>query len=389
MRLFSIFITLIFSLQVLANKPITSIPFSIKNGHMFIKLRVNDSEPLHFVFDTGAAANLITDQTAATLGIEASGSQSVQGASGSTNVKRSNGHSVTLTGNEQLDDINFLILNIDHLSDEDTPLDGIIGASILSRYVVEIDYDTNEIKLYDQDDFKTPGSDWHPEKFSLATFRVPIISASITLPSGEKHEGRYLVDTGAATSVKFNTPFVKKMKLIKNLGNHYAYTSKALSQESVDEVSKLPAYEVFGQTFEDFAVRLSQTKKGVSGYSTVEGILGIDILKRFNTIYDYEHKTMYVQPNKAFKTAFPLNHDGLKVEKEEGAYRVVAVFDNSSAIEAGIEKGDLITSLDGRNDFTRVSFHDYIQHTRKKVIDVVLTRDGKEMKVKLKPKAML
>ncbi len=353
---------------------------------MYIDLQINDSEPLHFVFDTGAAANLMSEKAAKSLGIEASGSQSVQGASGSTNIKSANIREMNIEG-VTFKRANFLVMNIDHLSDEDHPLSGIIGASVLNRFIVEIDYDQSEIKLFSRKGFKAP-DDWTKQSFSLRPFGVPVVSASITLPSGKKLKGPYLVDTGAATTIKFNTPFVNENKLIEELGNHYSYTSRALSNEATDEVSKLPAYEVFGQTFTDFAVRLSQVKKGVSSYAQVDGILGLDILKRFNTIYDYSRQTMYLKPNTHFDEVFSLNYDGMKIEKEQGVFTVKKVHSGSASDLADIRVGDQITALDGKSDFSRPEFHRYIQLAGKTVM-VTLKRAGKELELKLKPKAML
>ncbi|GAB5525795.1 MAG: hypothetical protein Roseis2KO_36670 [Roseivirga sp.] len=356
------------------------------NGHMYIDLKINDSEPLHFVFDTGAAANLLSDKAAKSLGIEGSGRQSVQGASGSTTIKSANIREMNIQG-IIFQGAEFLILDIDHLSDEDHPLSGIVGASILNNFIVEIDYDQSEIKLFSRKGFKAP-DDWIEKSFSLQPFGVPIISATITLPSGEKLTGPYLVDTGAATTIKFNTPFVNENKLIEKLGDHYSYTSRALSNEATDEVSKLPAFEVFGQTFTDFVVRLSQVRQGVSSYAQVDGILGLEILKRFNVIYDYGWQTMYLKPNTDFDEVFRLNHDGMKVEKEQGVFTVQRVHSGSASDLADIRVGDQITALDGKSDFSRSEFHRYIQMAKKPVI-ISLKRDGKGLTLRLTPKAML
>lgn len=386
MRLLTILCLSLFSLHLQAQKPEAVIPFAIKNGHMYIDLQINGSEPLHFVFDTGAAANLMAEKAANALGIKASGSQSVQGASGSTTIKSTNVQEMTIEG-VTFKNSNFLVMNIDHLSDEDHPLSGIIGAVVLNRFVVEIDYDKSEIKLYKRKGFEAPQG-WTKQSFSLRPFGVPVISATITMPSGEKLTGPYLVDTGAATTIKFNTPFVNKNKLIEGLGNHYSYTSRSLSNEATDEVSKLPAYELFGQTFTGFAVRLSQVNKGVSSYAQVDGILGLNILKRFNTIYDYYNQTMYLKPNTLFNEVFKLNHDGMETEKQQGAFIVKRVHSGSASDKAGILEGDQIIALDGKIAFSRPEFHRYIQMA-KKPVHVTLKRDGKELKVKLKPMAML
>lgn len=386
MRLISLLFLVSLSTLAFGQEPVASIPFEIKNGHIYIKLKINESDPLPFVFDTGAAANVMTDHAAEMLNIIASGRQIVQGVSGSTSIKTANGVTMIVEG-VQFQQSTFLVLNMDHLADEDTPLSGIVGASILNNFIVNIDYDQSEIRLYNQNGFEAP-EDWKAYSFSLRTYQVPVIEATITLPSGKQLTGPYLVDTGAATTVKFNTPFVLKNDLIRELGNHYPYTSRALSNESTDEVSKLPGYEVFGHTFKDFAVRLSQVRSGVSSRSDVHGILGLHILKRFNTIYDYSRQVMYLKPGKFYNENFALNHDGLKVRKESGAFLVEAVFDNSAAKKAGLQVGDLISSIDGHIDLTRSEFHHYFQEAGKPVA-IVLQRNGRQMKIQLMPAAML
>lgn len=369
-----------------ANEPEAEIPFEIVNEHIFFKLSVNGSEPLNFVFDTGAAGNVMAEQTAKKLGLKMNGKQTVQGASGSTYIDRTEGHDIQIMDIE-LDYINFMVMNLDHLSDEDAMIDGIVGASIMNRYTVELNYDESLIKLYKKRSYK-PADGWKKQRMSLQGFGIPIVSASITLPNGEVLEGPYLIDTGAATTVKFNTPFVNKNGLIDKMGKHYAYTSQTLSKTATDEMSKLPSYEVFGHKFEDFAVRLSQGTKGVSGLKQVDGILGLSILKRFNTVYDYYNQVMYLQPNGFYDEVFHINHDGVKVEKREDGFEVTSVFEGSNAEEAGIKVGDLIISLDGKRDFTRHQFHHYFEEAGKKV-KVSLKRDGQFITIALQPRAML
>jgi len=381
------FLLLLLTAQGLwANDPEAEIPFQIINEHIFFKLSVNGGEPLDFVFDTGAAGNVMDEQTAKVLGLEMNGSQVVQGASGSTSIERTTGHEMQVEGID-LRGIDFMVMDLGHLADEDAPIDGIVGASILNRYTVELNYDEHVIKLYKKRTYE-PDESWEKQRMSLQGFGIPIVSATITLPSGETLEGPYLVDTGAATTVKFNTPFVNGNGLIDKMGKHYAYSSQTLSKTATDEVSKLSSYEVFGHKFEDFAVRLSQGTRGVSALTQVDGILGLSILKRFNTVYDYYNQVMYLQPSKYYEERFHINHDGMKIEKKNGAFEVTAVFDGSVAEEQGIKNGDIILSLDGDSDFTRHSFHHYIEKAQK-AVSIQLRREGKVITLSLEPRSML
>ena len=369
-----------------ANAPKAEIPFEIKNGHMHFNMAVNGNQGLHFIFDTGARMSLLHDESAKKLGVKTSGRQTVQGASGTTTIARAPGQKATV-GGIALDRVTFLVMDVGHLQDEDTPLDGVIGADILNLFVVEIDYDDSVIRLYDRKGFDAPAG-WYKQNMSLQTYGVPIIAASLNLPNGKSLEGPYLVDTGAAVTLKLNTPFVNKNELIDELGKHYSYTARALSAEATDEVSRLPGYTVFGHEFNDISVRLSQGRGGVSGHANVNGILGLSILKRFNTIYDYYNQVMYVTPSKYYNEAFRFNYSGLKVEKENNVFRVEVVYENSSADAAQLQVGDLITQLDGKAKFTRLEFYDYFQKAGK-TVTVSFTRNGKEMTASLTPKSML
>ena len=386
MRLLILSLLLSASLRLGATEPVAIIPFEIVNEHIFFKLEVNDSEPLSFVFDTGAAGNVMSDKTADRLGLKRTGKQFVQGASGVTSIENSANHKISIE-DITLKGIDFMVMDLGHLGDEDAAVDGIIGATILYRYVVELNYDDMEIRLFQRRGY-TPAAGWSKQSISLQAFRIPIVQATINLPNGESLSGPYLVDTGAATTVKFNTPFVNSNDLIDKMGKHYAYSARTLSKTATDEVSRLPSYEVFGHTFEDIAVRLSQGTQGVSAMTQVDGILGLSILKRFNTVYDYYNQAMYLSPSRHYKEHFRFNHDGMKVEKQGGAFKVTAVFPDSPAEAAGIQEGDVIISLDNKKDFTRHTFHNYFEETKVKV-QVKLNRNGEMMTLKLSPKRML
>lgn len=368
------------------NDPLVELPFKIINEHIHFKLTIDQSEPLHFVFDTGAKANLMHENTASRLGLQTLGQQMVRGASGSTTVQRTMVQSVGLKG-LHLNNVNFLVMNIDHLMDEDSPLDGVIGAEILNNYVVEINYDQSLIKLYDMGKFKKPEG-WQTAQFSLRTYGIPIISSTITLPSGERLTGNYFVDTGAAVTLKLNTPFVNQNELKAKLGPNYSYTSRALSSESEDKVNLLPAYEFFGYQFTNFSIRLSQSTTGVSGFQGFHGIVGLNLLKRFNTIYHYGEKEMYLKKSVHFDEAFPSNHDGVKVKKVNGAFLVEDVFPHSAGFKAGIQKGDIIVSVDGKADFTQHKFHRYFQF-QTSAVNLIVERSGKTLHLTLTPQPML
>lgn len=377
---------LLFSIPVWAQEVITTLPFEIVNGHIYVKVVVDNGRPLNLAFDTGARANLLHEQVAEELGFNIDGVQQVNDASGIVKIKSSYNHSMKV-GSLDFRRETFLLMNLDHLGDEDHPMDGVIGGSILDEFITEINFDDSEIRFYERSVFQAPEG-FTEEKMTLEPFRVPIINCKLMLNDGTAKEGFYLVDTGAALAIRFNVPLVKKQKLTESLLPNYAYTSRALNSESTDYIGRLPAFEIMGHKFQGFQVRMATDAGGVSGRSSVDGIVGLEILKRFNLIFDYRQEIIYMQPNSLYNTFFLENFSGLKVKKQNGRLQVEAVADNSPALDQGMKTGDEILSVDGQMNLSRMAFLEYVQPMRKDVKLEVL-REGKIIFVSLKPRKII
>lgn len=366
-----------------ANTPFDVIPFEMINGHITVDISINDSEPLHFVFDTGAGTNLLSESTAERLGLDLGGNTNIQGASGSSSMKLARNERFTF-GETLFKRQDFAVMDISHLGEEDAPIDGVLGASILMRFVVEIDYDKSEIRLYKTiKDFETTG--YSEYGYSLSPYRIPVIEATMELDNGKKLTGRYFVDTGAALSIMVNSNLVKDEALLENMGEHYPIISTSLSNSETDQISIMPKFNLFDQSFENFEVRLSQATQGVNSFDGFHGIIGIYLLQRFNTVFDYKNEAVYVKPNSNYDQPFSRNYSGLQVRKTNGHYRVIGVAKNSAADLANLKEGDIIERLDGKSFQTRDDFSDYFQNNSGK-ITVELRRNGQKLKLPLRPK---
>ncbi len=366
-----------------ANQAKDVIPFEIVNGHIQVEITINNSRPLNFVFDTGAAANLLSDRTAHELGLNPNGNTSIQGAGGSAQMKLVEGADFNFN-KTSFENETFAVLNIDHLSEDENRYDGILGASVLSKYVVEIDYDKNAIRLYDSLE-ELELSEYAQHKYSLTPFNIPIIESTLTMKGGEQIKGKYFVDTGAALAIVFNSNLVEEYDLLNTMGDNYPITSTALSSQYTDHVSVAPKFTMLGHTFEGFDVRLSQAKQGVNSFEGYHGIIGYELLRRFNSIFDYKNERVYIRPNQSYDEVFPKNYSGLQVEREGENYRVINVAQNSAADEVKIQKGDLITQLDGKKLESKSEFSDYFQYAEKDV-RLEIIRKGKTIKALLSPR---
>jgi len=93
----------------------------------------------------------------------------------------------------------------------------------------------------------------------------------------------------------------------------------------------------------------------MAGNGVGAGLIGGEVLRRFNLTLDYGHKQLLLEPNDNFADASEINMSGLvlaPVGVDHKTFKVVFV--DSPAIAAGIRRGDILEAIDGKpaKDFT-------------------------------------
>lgn len=229
-------------------------------------------------------------------------------------------------------------------------IDGIIGYDLLKNYIVELNYDDNEMKLYDTKSYRYQGSG-ASFPIKLTSF-IPHIPASTVFANGEQIEGEFFVDTGAKTTVDFNTPFVEENALAGKIGDSYIYLVAGLGKKEYEHhKGAVNSFSFHGFEFRNLPVGLSHAKHGIQNHKKVSGILGGALLMRFNMIYDYHGKRMYWEPNRKYHEGFAVNASGLELQLSDDKSEVLVhkVFDNSPASEAGIAVDAKIEKVNGKS----------------------------------------
>jgi hypothetical protein len=116
----------------------------------------------------------------------------IMGIGGVRQLRYVNDRSLKL-GTLQIDSLNFHVSDYDILSSVyGDRIDGIIGYSFLSRYIVKIDYDSSQIYVYTKGNIKYPNGGYalKPNIVSL-----PVESAIIR--DSREMNPRFYFDTGA------------------------------------------------------------------------------------------------------------------------------------------------------------------------------------------------
>jgi hypothetical protein len=272
-----------------------AIPFELHNNHIYLRVGVNDSEPLLFILDTGASS-LVSRRRAASLGLELRrggrgygvGEHSVEAAS----VEGVSLHLPGVTLSRQ----SLAAIPLEGLrASLGRPVDGILGYSFFRRFVVEINYASRVINLY------PPGGYRHRGRGE----RIPLIidedsglifaRARIKAPGRAPISGLFEIDSGGGHALILNRPFVERHNLLTpaQRANPVSIGGVVGSSSAVGglvEVLRLGRTRV-----DNVSTFFSLAGEGMAASEEFDGNIGNDVLRRFRVVFDYPRRLMILQ----------------------------------------------------------------------------------------------
>ncbi len=329
------------------NQEVTRVPFLLNNDHIIIRLSINDSPSMNFMFDSGAGGILINKHFSDSIGLEAASERINTGAVGTHVVSILKGNTIKL-GDAQINNINMMRdENEFEELDSGEEIAGIIGFHILSRFVVKIDYDTSELILYNRSNYVYEGDGIVMP--IVLMYNLPLTISKVKVAHDTEFEGFFLVDTGARSDLIISTPTVNKYNMIDAVGDHYILKTEVGSSRKKTKImyGRIKELRFAENDFSNVPVILSQTETGVLSFKGIDGIIGNRILKRFNIVFDYPRSLIYLEPNGNMHKKYSVNVSGFSISFRGGKPFVKNIIDHSPATRAGLKNGDEIIAIEG------------------------------------------
>lgn len=339
--------TIISSSKSVAKK-ITRIPFTIiSGGTVIIKAQFEDyKDSLNFILDTGSGGISLDSSTVELIGLESSKSQRViRGIAGSRKVNFVYKKSIKFTG-LTVDSLDFHINNYEILtSSYGVKVDGVIGLSFLRRYIVQLNYDEKWIEVYTPGKINYPkgGHLLHPKFIGL-----PVIPT--TIKDNVLSNSDFIFDTGAGLNMLLSEDYVKDSTIINRKRKLYVTQAEGLGGKKVMNTTVVKSISVGPYKFRWVPIYIFKDDYNITNYPRMGGVIGNDILRRFNTIINYPSKEIYIKPNTHFQDDFDYSYTGLGLYQYFDAIRVEDVVENSPGDKAGFKPNDIIISVE--NNFT-------------------------------------
>jgi hypothetical protein len=329
------------------------VPFELYGGRIYLRVRVNNSEPRPFILDTGAQIAHLRKELAQTAGLRLRGSLGVTG----TGAGRIKAHYVAaatynVSGAEFIDERSIALPTADFFQPLENSFgrefDGVLGYNIFHRFVVEIDYANQMINLYDPASYRYAGSG------EVVPIRIndkkPYITATLTPIEGIAIQSNLHIDTGFGGGLSFNANFVRANNLLQSARTTIESFNRGAGGETATRVGRVKSLQ-FGRFTILNPTASFALEQGRGVRSDSAGRIGGGTLQRFKVVLDYSRKQMILEPNANFNEPYEADMSGISLVAEKPDYKTFVVYKltaNSPATQAGVRTGDVILNVDSQ-----------------------------------------
>lgn len=375
-----------FGFQLSNKRKVSKIPFELQANLIIIPLKINNSDTLHFILDTGVSSIIVTDP-ACLQKQQLKGVRKVKlagaGIGGDLEASIILNNTILLgevTGYRQ----NIVTLSSDMLKLSEfvgRPIHGIIGYDLFNRFVVTIDFAAHQIIIQNPETYKYKPS--KGERFPITIEdnkpylnMMELVDSSKTLPL------KVILDTGAGHAISLDANQSNGIVLPKKLVN--AQLGRGLSGIINGKLGRVKQLRIGKYTLQNLVASFpdSSSYKVKAGLSAMNrnGNIGCEFLRRFKITFNYRDSYIVLKTsNKRLKEPFEHNMTGLELMakgKDYHEFHIEKVEQNSPAEMAGLKEGDRVLFINNKSsqDITITEIYKLFQKGEGKPINFVIKR---------------
>ena len=367
-------------------KYITTIPFIMLTGGIIIVHATFDNfkDSLNFVLDTGSGGISLDSTTAVEFNVKkVMTDKTVRGIAGMKTVEFTYDHAIHLPG--------LTVENLDfHINDYyiltsayGIRIDGIIGYSFLRRYLLAINYETLTFDVY------TPGAYKYPRGGYLLRPQFSTLPMQqATVRDNTNITAKFYFDTGAGLCMLLNEDLVQDSSLLRSKRKLYPTEAEGLGGKKAMSITVIREVRVGPYRFHNVPVYVFDDEYNITSYPVLGGLIGNDILRRFNVVLNYPEQQIYIRPNKHFLDSFDYSYSGLGMYLIDGAITVTDIMKKSPAETAGFQIGDIVIGVENNLSGNIQTYKTLLQNAGSR-IRVLISRNGDLKIITMKVRSIL
>ncbi len=329
------------------------LPFRMANNLIILPARINGSDTLHFILDTGLKTSILCElDSSQTLDLKEAREIRVVGLGDGIPAEAiQSGGNLLEIGPLSFPGQDFIVLsdNILQLSRKmGTRIHGMLSIHAFPGYVIEIDYDSRFLSFHPSGSFREPGTGKYASLPLLMESGKPFLMLRLTNRQGRTFPVKLLLDSGASNAIWLDVNSLENFSIPDN--SRYCYLGCGISGNVKGLMSRMEKVEIGPYSLPEVLVSFPDSQS-IAQQETVSGrngSVGSEILKRFDVILDLSGQKIHLRPNRSFSRKFHSDMSGMEVIAERPDHPVFTISrirEGSVADLAGARAGDRILSI--------------------------------------------
>lgn len=409
--------------QIPPGKKFEKINFELVNNLMIVPVEVNGSK-LSFILDSGVGSPILfnlSNQDSIQINNVSKITLRGLGEGEPMEALKSRNNIFKLGKATNFNQSLFVVLDKDlnFSTSLGIPVHGIIGYDVFDSFIVDVNYTSGYIKLYNKNTYSKKKLAKHQE-LPLAVYnKKAFLTGAILLEDNSDIPVKLLVDTGSSDALwLFHDPD-KGVKIPAK--NYDDFLGKGLNGNIFGKRTKLKGIRIGDFLLNDAkaAFPFRESFSAIKNLGNRNGSLGGEVLKRFNMVFDYGNKRIYLKKNGNFNKPFQYNmagidlqHNGVRyiseritnsrglVQQDKDSFGNVQILlgnqtrlslvpeivvsgirAGSPAEEAGLKEGDIILAVNGKrvHQYKLQEILSMINHKEGKKIRLLIERYNKDL----------
>lgn len=228
--------------------------------------------------------------------------------------------------------------------------DGILGNKLLDESIFELSYDKEYINIHASlDSINLSGFQKIKLEKVANRFYLPL---SIKINDSLLVKGNLLLDLGSGGTITFTNHTAQQYDFKNNIGDKTFYYTEygGLGGKSSSFKFKADSVRIGGHVLKKMVLEYSNDESGALSKRNFLGIMGNQILEKFDIIIDNINHSLYLKPNSFYQKPFTLSSYGFRCidrSKTLGAWIITGLSQGSNAEKAGLKIEDKIIEING------------------------------------------
>lgn len=211
----------------------------------------------------------------------------------------------------------------------------------------------------------------------------------LTVKDNRKVSFDFYMDTGAGLCFLMSDTFASDSNIISSKRKPVTTQAEGLGGKTLMRLTVVKQLRIGPYRFRNVPAHLYDDKLNITAYPYTGGLLGNDLMRRFNMTLNYAAREIFIVPNSHFFEEFDYAYTGLMLYDDGDAGIIIKdIIKGSPADKAGLKENDVVIGINNNFSGKIITYSNLLQKAKEK-IKLLIKRDNIFEIVTIQPTSIL